>query len=227
MKLAYPILNLYSILNNFKILQLNKLFMGKTIDKFLKIAPGGYYGLLSATIRFTGDFLALLLFPGYDFTKNMISDLGVGPGAFFFNSGIILSGIVCIPFIVSFVRSLKINGIYEKTRIFSLILFYIANTAYIMIGIFPSDPSNYQVFIIHGICAFIWVLATIIYLLLFSFLMIKNKKFSNLPVFVNLFLIGCLILFLCTWVPIFEWILSLAILGFNPKGPALSCSSCF
>ncbi|TFG30396.1 MAG: DUF998 domain-containing protein [Promethearchaeota archaeon] len=185
--------------------------MGKITDKFLRIAPGGYYGLLSASIRFTGDLLALLLFPDFDFTKNMISDLGVGPGAFFFKLGIILSGIVCIPFYVAFVRSLKINGIYEKTRTSSLIIFYIANTAYILIGIFPSDPSNYQIYLMHGIFAFIWVLATILFLLLFSFLMVKNKKFTNLPVYVSIFLIGCLILFLFTWVPIVEWILSLVV----------------
>ena len=192
-------------------MQINLLFMGKIINKFLKIAPGGYYGLLSVTIRFCGDISALLLFPGYDFTKNMISDLGVGPGAIFFSLGIILSGIVSIPFYVAFVRSLKINGYFEKTRKSSLILFYIANIAYIMLGIFPSNQSNYQIYVIHGIFAFIWVLATIINLLLFSFLMVKNNKFTKLPVYISVFLIGCLMLFLFTWVPIFEWILSIAV----------------
>lgn len=185
--------------------------MGKIINKFLKIAPGGYYGLISATIRFTGDVLAFLLFPNYNFTKNMISDLGIGPGAIFFNLGIILSGIVSIPFYVAFVRSLKMNDNYETTRKSSLILFYIANTAYIMLGFFPSDPSNYQIFLIHGLCALIWVLVTILYLCLFTFLMIKNNKFTKLPIYVSVFLIGCLMLFLFTWVPIFEWILSLAV----------------
>ncbi|MFX0071837.1 MAG: DUF998 domain-containing protein [Candidatus Hermodarchaeota archaeon] len=184
--------------------------MGKIVNKFLKIAPGGYYGLLSALIRFSGDFLALLLFPDYDFTKNMISDLGVGPGAIFFSLGLILSGLVCIPFYVEFVRALENEGVYEKTRKYSLVLFYIANTAYIMIAIFPSNPSYYLIFLIHGIFALIWILATIIYLFLFTFLMEKNKKFTKLPIYVSIQLLGCLFLFLFTWVPIFEWMLSLA-----------------
>jgi hypothetical membrane protein len=184
--------------------------MGKIIDNFLKKAPGRYYGIVSAVIRFTGDFLTLLFFPDYDLTKNMISDLGIGSGAIFFNLGIIISGIVSIPFYAALVILLENDGLYEKTRRNSLIIFYIADTAYFMIGIFPSDPNNYLLYLTHGIVAFIWVLLTISYLCLFCFLMIKNSKFAKFPVIVSLFLIACLMLFMFTWVPIFEWMLSLA-----------------
>lgn len=183
--------------------------MRKIFDKLLKIAPGAYYGILSAILRFSGDFLAFLYYPGYDITKYMISDLGTGPGAIFFSLGIILSGIACVPFYVAIVRALENDGIYEKTRRSSLIVFYMADTAYIMIGIFPSDRANYLIFLTHGIFALIWILTTITYLFLFCFLMLNNNSFTKMPVFFNLLLIGFLFLFLFTWVPIFEWMLSL------------------
>lgn len=185
------------------------------IDKFLDIAPGGIYGILSIIIRISGDFLAFLFFPReYSFFNNMVSDLGVGPGGIFFSLGLIISGIFSIPFYVALARSLECDGSKEEMRKIGLIFFYISDFAYIMVGFFPSDKTIYIVYVAHGFFAIISWLTGIIYLIIFSKLMLENDRFTKLSAYSGFILVGFMILFLCTWLPIFEWIMTIAFITY-------------
>ena len=178
------------------------------IDKFLDIAPGGLYGILSVIIRISGDFIAFLFFPEYNMINNMVSDLGVGPGGIFFSLGLIISGIISIPFYVALARSLQSEGVNEKMRKTGLIFFYISDITYIMIGFFPSVEKIYLIYLAHGVFAIISWLTAIIYLVIFSKLMKKDRKFSALPSYSGYLLIIVMIIFLCTWLPIIEWVMT-------------------
>jgi hypothetical membrane protein len=178
------------------------------IDKFLDIAPGGLYGILSVIIRMSGDFIAFLFFPEYNMINNMVSDLGVGPGGIFFSLGLIISGIISIPFYVALARSLQSEGVNEKMRKTGLIFFYISDITYIMIGFFPSVEKIYLIYLAHGVFAIISWLTAIIYLVIFSKLMKKDGKFSALPSYSGYLLIIVMIIFLCTWLPIIEWVMT-------------------
>jgi len=178
------------------------------IDKFLDIAPGGLYGILSVIIRISGDFIAFLFFPEYNMINNMVSDLGVGPGGIFFSLGLIISGIISIPFYVALARSLQSEGVNEKMRKTGLIFFYISDITYIMIGFFPSVEKIYLIYLAHGVFAIISWLTAIIYLVIFSKLMKKDGKFSALPSYSGYLLIIVMIIFLCTWLPIIEWVMT-------------------
>ena len=99
-------------------------------DKLLTLIPGGVFGLLSCVIVLSGDILSIILFPGgYNFFENMISELGRGPSGIFFNLGLIISGIVGIPFYIALYRVFDketVNPIVRKIAlIFSLISKYI------------------------------------------------------------------------------------------------------
>ena len=72
--------------------------MDKLKEKVLKKTCGGFFGIISVLIRLMGDFIAIIFTPNYNMIDDLISDLGVGPGAIFFSLGLILSGIVSIPF---------------------------------------------------------------------------------------------------------------------------------
>jgi len=178
------------------------------IDKFLDIAPGGLYGILSVIIRISGDFIAFLFFPEYNMINNMVSDLGVGPGGIFFSLGLIISGIISIPFYVALARSLQSEGVNEKMRKTGLIFFYISDITYIMMGFFPSVEKIYLIYLAHGVFAIISWLTAIIYLVIFSKLMKKDGKFSALPSYSGYLLIIVMIIFLCTWLPIIEWVMT-------------------
>lgn len=178
------------------------------IDYFLDLAPGGFYGILSIIVRISGDFIAFLLFPGYNMINNMVSDLGVGPGGIFFSLGLIISGIISIPFYVALARSLQSEGVDERMRKTGLIFFYISDITYIMIGFFPSVENIYIIYLAHGIFAIISWLTAIIYLIIFSRLMKKDGKFSALPSYSGYFLIIVMVIFLCTWLPLIEWVMT-------------------
>ncbi|TFG30395.1 MAG: DUF998 domain-containing protein [Promethearchaeota archaeon] len=178
------------------------------IDKFLDIAPGGFYGILSVIIRMLGDFIAFLFFPGYSIINNMVSDLGVGPGGIFFSLGLIISGIISIPFYVALARSLKSEEVNESMRKTGLIFFYISDITYIMIAFFPSVEEIYLIYLAHGLFAIISWLTAIIYIIIFSRLMKKDGKFSALPSYSGYILIIVMIIFLCTWLPLIEWIMT-------------------
>jgi hypothetical membrane protein len=182
----------------------------KIIDKFLKLAPGGVYGISSVLIRIFGDFLAYLYFPGYNMLDNMVSDLGVGPGWLFFSLGLIFSGIVSVPFYVSFARSLQNEVVNEKMLKAALTFYYISNATYILIGFFPSCENIPLIYTAHGFLAVISWVTGLTYLILFSKLMIHDSKYSRLAAYSGFILIIFIILFLITWYPLFEWIMEFA-----------------
>ena len=182
----------------------------KFIDKLLDILPGWLYGILSLIARISGDFLAYLFFPGYNIFDNMVSDLGTGPGGIFFSLGLIISGIICVPFYVALARSLKSDEISEKSIRRGIIFFYISDIAYILVGIFPSIEENYIIYYAHGVLALISWLTGIVYLITFSKLMLKHDNFSKLPAYSGFCLISFMLLFLFTWIPILEWCMTFA-----------------
>ena len=65
------------------------------ILKILNFIPRPFYGLLSAIVGIGGDVIAISLSPYFDLSY-MISDLGTGPGAIYFNIGTFLSGVFAL-----------------------------------------------------------------------------------------------------------------------------------
>ena len=185
----------------------------KIIDKLLNIASGGYYGIISIIIRITCDFIAFLLTPGYNMSENMISEFGRGPGGIFFNLGLIISGIVTIPFYVSLGRALKCEAVNEKLRKIAIIFSIISIITYIFVGIFPSYPENIPIYYAHGIFGAVSWITAVGYLTIYSFLMLKNNKFSKFQAYHGYCVAGTAILFLFTWHPVPQWIMTFAIIS--------------
>ena len=73
------------------------------ILKLYNSIPAPIYGLLSAVLGLGGDIIAIALFPGFNINR-MISALGAGPGAMFFNIGTILSGIFAFLFYLYMIK---------------------------------------------------------------------------------------------------------------------------
>ena len=182
------------------------------VSKLLDFLPGGIYGILSVIIGILGDLLAFLLFPGYNSTLNMVSDLGLGPGGIFFNLGLIISGIVAIPFYISLGKVFNKesdNIIIRKGAILSAVISCIT---FSFIGIFPALRGNKLMIFLHGTFSFICLLTAIGYMLLFSILMFKDERYSILHVSIGIIVACIILLFLLTWLPIIEWLLTGAII---------------
>ena len=59
---------------------------------------GSWCGLAGSSIFLIAWATAIAATPGYSFGGQWVSDLGVGAGASFFNAGVIVAGILSIPF---------------------------------------------------------------------------------------------------------------------------------
>lgn len=76
------------------------------------------------------------LYPGYSISENMISDLGIGSTAAFFNSSIIILGLLIILSAITF-HSFHKNGIFT-------ILLSLTGMGAMGVGIFPENLSPYH-----------------------------------------------------------------------------------
>ena len=179
------------------------------ILKLYNSIPAPIYGLLSAVLGLGGDIIAIALFPGFNIYR-MISALGAGPGAMFFNIGTILSGIFAFLFYLYMIKvigketvDLKIQKVGRFFAINSCIFFS-------LVGVFPAS-TNIILFVLHGTFALISWLSAIIYLSIFSLLIFKNKIIPKFFGYLALLTAVIIIVFLLTWIPIIEWTMAVAV----------------
>ncbi|MBY8987615.1 MAG: hypothetical protein KGD61_04095 [Candidatus Lokiarchaeota archaeon] len=173
------------------------------------LIPAPIYGLLSAVTGFGGDFIAIALFPSFGF-NHMISALGAGPGAIYFNIGTILSGIFALLFYLYMIKVIGKENIDPKLQ--KVGRFFAINSCifFSLVGVFPTSTTMI-IFVLHGTFALISWLSAIIYLSIFSYLIFKNRAIPKFFGYLALITVGTIIVFLLTWIPIIEWIMALGI----------------
>ena len=79
------------------------------------LIPAPIYGMLSAATGLGGDIIAIALFPNYNFNR-MISALGAGPGAIYFNIGTIFSGIFALLFYLYMIKIIGKKPIIQNYK---------------------------------------------------------------------------------------------------------------
>ena len=67
----------------------------------------GVFGLLVPIVVFSLVLVAVSQYPGFSWTNNMLSDLGVGSAATIFNSGLITGGVLMMVFAVGLLIAFK------------------------------------------------------------------------------------------------------------------------
>ncbi len=187
--------------------------MDKLKEKVLKKTSGGFFGIVSVLIRLMGDFTAMLFTPNYNMINDLISDLGVGPGAIFFSLGLIISGIVSIPFYISLRNIYGSEEINGNLRKIAVVFSSISIITYILLGFFPSDPNDILIFIMHGVIGLISWVTGAGYLTLYSYMTLKYKESSRFLGYLGYCVVGTVILFIFTWVPVTEWIMTFSIMS--------------
>ena len=183
------------------------------LNELLNRIQGAFFGIISSIIAGLGDIIALTFFPGYCILNNMVSDLGITEGGgIFFNLGLILSGIIAIPFYYS----LSLNFLKENILIrkYALITSIISCITFSLIGVFPAYRENFLSLYLHGTFATISWISGALYCFLFGILMYQNELYSNYLAYYSFFCSILFVLSLLTWIPLLEWILSFGIFGF-------------
>lgn len=181
-------------------------------NEFTNHVFGPLFGLISVIIYFSGIIVAFILYSGFDFNK-MISWLGEenSPGAIFFNLGVILSGIFAVPLYIHIDQRLRKEGGNNNLKRISISSALISCMLFSLIGFFPSSLYNLLSYYLHGIFFLCCLITAISYLLVYSFLFFHSKLFHRSLSYLGFLVISVIILFLFTWTPLIEWIMTFLI----------------
>lgn len=186
--------------------------MIKLFNQLIFRIPGGLYGLMSIIIGLLGMYLSFLTVPGYSMRYNMVSELGVSPGAIYFNLGFILSGLLAIPYYLTLAGVFTYEGLNNRVILSAKFCSITSCVFYALVGVFPAVQENNMLLYIHGTVAAISVISGIGYLLSFGYLMRKSHYFSGFHLILTGAVMFFYILFVISWIPIIEWSASLGIM---------------
>ena len=180
------------------------------LKKPFNLIPGSVYGLISFGISLFGHLLGVLFYPEYDMIKMPISFLADGYGGIIYRLGIIITAIMGIPFCVYLGKSFNIDNSIEPIRKIALIGSIIYCISLVFVGYFWR--GNSVVSFLHGFCAFICWVDGLIFISLFSVLMLKDEKFPKSIAYFGFIIAGTFLLHLSVFRPITQWIMTLSIM---------------
>ena len=178
-----------------------------------KLTPvhGGLFGILSISIGILCDLLSYLYFPGYNMVDNLVSELGVGPGGIFFNIGIVITGILFIPFYICLGKSFSTEKINPNIKKVAVVSALISSITFSLIGFFPLSEENILINATHGTLAVIHWIHALISIVIFGILMIQDDNYTKFQAYYS-FAVGLIIItFFLTQIPLTEWIWTISI----------------
>jgi len=177
-------------------------------EKLFILIPGNVFGLISFGISLFTHLIGVLLYPNYDMTRMAISFLGDGYGGIIYRVGLILTGIIGIPFCVYLGKSFENKATTEPIRKLALTGSIIYCVSLIFVGYFWR--SNIIVSFIHGLFAFLCWVDGLIFIGLFSILMLKDERFPKSIAFFGFITAGTFLLHLTVLSSITQWIMTLS-----------------
>jgi len=169
--------------------KLNQLF-----DRLFDILPGYIFGLLVFIIGMLGNFIALFLSPEYVFSAHTISDLGHKTGGIYSRMGFIISGIFSIPFIIYLGKTLKKDNQNDGIRKIAIGAGIVSSVCIALSGIFSG--INPIIGFLHGQFAFFNWMGTIVFCSLFSYIMLKDSKFSKFQIYYGFLVSGLFVFYI-------------------------------
>ena len=166
--------------------------------------------------------------------KESISLLGHDTGGIFLRIGLVISGLISLPYFIYLGRAVKDEHVNDLLRKIGTGMGIFCSICVSLAGIFSG--VNEFISMLHGFFALCSWMGNIAIFIIFSFIMSKNPKFSKYPVYVGYIAAGILILYLipffttnfCNYfdelcysfgrtvyivMPIFEWVVSFSILS--------------
>ncbi|MBD3197407.1 MAG: DUF998 domain-containing protein [Candidatus Lokiarchaeota archaeon] len=178
----------------------------KIIREFNNFIPKGSFGLISFIIFVGGLTLSYLEFPGYSLIKNMVSDLGVGPGSSFFNCSLIISGMLTLLFFIRFYYIFHETNVHHNYKKITIGLCIFSSISYIFVGIFPST-TNFIIIALHIAFSSSTFVFGMICILLISYLIYRHTDYPNLLIIFGILFALSVVVYFSTLLPFFEWLI--------------------
>lgn len=141
--------------------------------------------------------LAMLLYPNYTFTKQFLSELGMGPTSFLFNSSLIITGILYFPFYLIMGILIQKDRLDNKYINIAMVFGPLASIFLIFIGIFDMSEEN---FVIHNIFAISFFIINVLVIACVSYGLMELKWSNRLKGKLSISPYFCIFMvFLLTW----------------------------
>jgi hypothetical protein len=182
--------------------------MERLLERFNQIS-GGVFGIISLVIMSIMGILSYRYYPSHEFKLFLyvVSELGAGQGAIFFNGGLIISGVFLIPFFLK-LNTYLTEGQSKRLREVVIILGLISSSSYLLLGFFPIN------IIIHMILVINIFFIGLVNIVILNVIIAKNDKFIDkfLIIFgllygISIFLYFFTLIFYYSIHSIFEWIM--------------------
>lgn len=169
-----------------------------------------YFGLIGVTINLIIIIVAAIITPGYTPVFDTVSSLGEGVARTLFSIGFVIGGSLSIPFILYLEKTLR--GINDFLRRIATTVAIITSLSIALVAILP-DPLNPEFFqIFHSSVAFTGFIGSVVYICLYSGLMLKSGHYTFLHVIIGFATgINFLLLLATHLSPLIEWILTINI----------------
>jgi hypothetical membrane protein len=175
-----------------------------------KLIPRSVFGLLSFGISLFTHLIGVLLYPNYDMTTQAISLLGDGYGGIIYRVGLIISGILGIPFCIYLGKFFDKENTIKPIRKLASIGAITYCISIVLIGFFWGN--NIVVSFIHGLSAILCWVDGLIFICLFSILMFKDERFPKSIAFFGLLVAGTFLLHLIILSSVTQWVMTLSIM---------------
>ena len=133
---------------------------------------------LVAVVEFTVLYgIAMSLDPNYTFGEDYLSDLGIGPGAWAFNSALMVTGLLLSCFAVFGLADLLAKAMAGRVAVF---LLAIDGLILVGIGVFPEDVKPY-----HYVFSIAFFLTFLIVAVVMTFAFHRTRALGSLGTLVS------------------------------------------
>ena len=181
-----------------------------------------FFGLIGVSIAATLIIVSAFLTPNYSPIYDTVSSLGEENAKTLFSIGFVAAGSLGIPFFIYLKGTLV--GHKKNLTIGATIIAIITCLCIAFVGILPDPnfPGSFNLF--HGPVAFFAFIGSSAYIVLYSYLMAQDELYPKLLTYLGYFVGGSFIAFMIFFIlglflasifftPLFEWILTIAILA--------------
>jgi len=167
------------------------------IEKLNRHIPLRIFGLISISFGIIGDFVAYLMYPGYNFTKNAVSALCDGSGGIFFQIGIVLSGFFAFFFAIYLGKTFSNEIVSQKLRKISISFAIISCVSFMFLGVFCG--TNLIIALIHGTSALISWASGFCYITLYNILILRDSNYSKYLAYFGFFVSSIIVILMATF----------------------------
>ena len=159
-------------------------FHGVIIVSRKVVLYGAFCGILAPIVFLIFYLVAISQSPWYVFGEHYLSDLGVGEGAWAFNSGDIIAGLLAVPFALSIWYTLRPGW----TPLLGSVMCAIGGVALVGVGIFTEDHGR-----THYIVSVLFFLMAGLFQILLSWPLIKSQKTKKAGYVVTVLTMGTIV----------------------------------